>query len=269
MIEKLFENHLAKWSMYRLEKFSNIHHGETCYIFGDGPSLKWFDIKNFSNHPAICCNLLPFHNDFEKLDVKYCLMMEPWIFAPKIIQPNIRYVTEFREIAKLYLRKLKAYPEKQFFVHISNYFNLRGSNINYTYRFLPRIGNKTDKLLQLIKPFSGSFYGALTLAYFMGFSKAYLIGHDAWTIQPSRNRHWYEKGEGDLFEPKNFAFDLLDIISNKMQLFTITNDGDSCNVKAISYQTFCRKPPLYKENTQLLHRELLDVLATYPEYNIR
>ena len=31
--------------MLNINKFHNIHEGETCYIFGDGPSIKYFDLK--------------------------------------------------------------------------------------------------------------------------------------------------------------------------------------------------------------------------------
>lgn len=51
--------------MFNLEKYKDIHKGETCYIFGDGPSIKWFDLSKFSDHIGISCGVIPFHNDFE------------------------------------------------------------------------------------------------------------------------------------------------------------------------------------------------------------
>lgn len=39
-------------------------------FFGDGPSVKWFDLVSLGNHPAICVDLFPFHEDFDKLNVR-------------------------------------------------------------------------------------------------------------------------------------------------------------------------------------------------------
>ncbi|MBU3564449.1 hypothetical protein [Polynucleobacter sp. MWH-HuK1] len=251
-----------------LKRFSNLHKGKTCYIFGDGPSIKWFNLSEFSNHPAICCGQIPFHKDFHKLDVKYILITEPWLFVPKLFQPNITYLHQLVHIANEYKNLIVSTPEKEFFVSLSNRFALTGKNIHYVYRGLPQIRNKTDALLGNFDLFGGSFHAALSLAYYMGFKKAYLIGFDGWTIQPARALRWYELGPGEFFEPTNFALDFLRALRPEIDIYTISKDGESCNVKNISYESFTGKAPKYSENHELLTNRHLNILATFPEYKI-
>jgi hypothetical protein len=250
----------------RLEKFNNIHEGETCYIFGDGPSIKWFDLNEFRDHPAICCGMIPFHKDFAKLNAKYYVLIEPWLFVSKILQPKILH--DLRQIAAEYKKCIDILRDKEIFINLSNIFSMSGANINYVYQKLPKPRNRTDQLVNQLDCFGGSFHASLTLAYYLGFKKIYLVGFDAWTIQPARALHWYELGDGEFFNTTNFASEFLELLKSTIDIYTISKDGQSCNVKNISYETYTRKTPAYKENHELLSERSLHVLATYPKYKI-
>jgi len=250
------------------EKFSDKHKGETCYIIGDGPSVKWFDLTSFGDHPVICCGLLPFHKEFNQLDVRYCTMIEPWLFVPKYFRPNVQTITQYRKISKEYESIITNNPDIQFFMHPSNYFALSGENVNFMFKELPKSRNKTDDLLRQFDCFGGSFHAALTLAYYLGFKKIYLVGFDAWTIQPARNLHWYEFGEGVFFEPTNFATEFLNTLKTQLEICTISLDGNSRNVDCISYAAYTGKSPVFRENYEIIDTHHLNVLATYPGYRI-
>ena len=53
--------------IFNLNLFEDRHKGETCYILGDGPSLKEFDYNALRGYPSICCGMQAFHKDFIKL----------------------------------------------------------------------------------------------------------------------------------------------------------------------------------------------------------
>lgn len=250
-------------TLSRIEKFRNIHKGETCYIFGDGPSIKWFDLGQFQDYPAICGNAIAFHKDFAKLNARYYLIVEPWLFCPSWMQRR-QILRDYKIIADEFRSIIISNQDIQFFLHLSNYFSVSGANVNYVFRGLPKNINKTDELLMEFDLFGGSFHAELILAYYLGFSKIYLVGFDAWTIQPARNLHWYEYGEGILFEPTNFATDFLNILKSECEIYTISMDGDSQNVTNISYENYTGKPPTFKENFQLMEQRYLDILATCP-----
>ena len=45
-------------------KFKDVHKGESCYIFGNGSSLKYYDLKLFNEKASIGCGALFMHKDF-------------------------------------------------------------------------------------------------------------------------------------------------------------------------------------------------------------
>lgn len=260
-------NHIAaKILTPGLKKFSNLHKGETCYIFGDGPSIKWFDLRLLNDHPAICCGMIPFHKDFNKLDVKYAALVAPWLFVPKIFQPKIYH--PYRMIASEYEKFIFCNLDKEFFVSLTNFFSLSGKNINYVFRGLPDNRNRTDEALSHYELFGGSFHATLALAYYLGFYKVYLVGFDAWTIRPQRNIRFYEFGMGDAIDSAPYTDELLEIFKSEMDICTISFDGSSGNLKNIKYKDYTGKVPVYKENNAIMSTHYLNILDSYPGYRI-
>lgn len=271
-IEKYLEEKLGWFVNRRLKKFRGIHQGESCYIFGDGPSISWFDLKYFNNYPAICSGLLPFHNDFGSLDVKYCLMIEPRLFLPKFLQNGSKHNILYESITKEYRTFVIKRRDINIFVHLTNFLSLLGCNVNYVFRGIPKDESESGRLLDKINLFEGSFHASLTLAYYLGFTKIYLVGFDGWVIHPSRpSGHWYEFG--DQSKSKNvlivdLATDFLDIIGLSCEVSTIAVDGDSRNVRYIEYESYTGRTPIYRENYELLDQSAMRLLATYPGYNM-
>ena len=253
--------------MFNLNKYKDIHKGETCYIFGDGPSIKWFDLTKFSDHIGISCGTIPFHNDFEKLNVKYHMLVEPWFYCPAWVQPH-QSLKDYKVLSSAHRNFMCQNKDIEFFINLSNFPWVFGSNINYVHRKLITRNSKLHKIKTIQNPFSGSFHATLSLAYLMGFSKVYLVGFDGWTIQPSRTKRWFELGKGEYFTATNFAFDFLGIVKNQIDIYTISLDGKSCNVKNINYEQYTNKKADFKENHQLLSKEYLNILDTFPEYEI-
>jgi|SaaInlStandDraft_7_1057024.scaffolds.fasta_scaffold08910_4 hypothetical protein len=253
--------------MFNIDKYKDIHKGETCYIFGDGPSIKWFDMSKFNDHIGISCGVIPFHNDFSKLNIKYSMIVEPWYFCPTRLQSS-QHNKEHKKVSEAHRVFMNSNKNIEFFINLSNFPWEIGKNINYVHRALVDKKSKLHKVKEINDPFGGSFHATLSLAYLMGFSKVYLVGFDAWTIQPSRTLRWYELGEGEFFEATNFADKLLNVIKENIDVYTISKDGNSCNVKNISYKKFTNQEPEFKENYQLLSSQYLDILNTCPDYKI-
>jgi len=253
--------------MFNLNKYKDIHKGETCYIFGDGPSIKWFDLTKFSDHIGISCGTIPFHNDFEKLNVKYHMLVEPWFYCPAWVQPH-QYLKDYKVLSSAHRNFMCQNKDIEFFINLSNFPWVFGLNINFVHNIMVGKKHRLGAIKEAGGVFNGSFHATLSLAYLMGFSKVYLIGFDAWTIQPARTLRWYELGEGEFFEATNFADKLLNVIKENIDVCTISKDGNSCNVKNISYKKYTNQEPEFKENYQLLSNQYLDILDTYPEYKI-
>ena len=45
----------------KLMKYKNIHRGDSCYIIGDGSSLKWFDFECFTDLITIAVHKVGIH----------------------------------------------------------------------------------------------------------------------------------------------------------------------------------------------------------------
>ena len=110
MKNNLLKNLLAELAnplLSKIHRFKDIHKGTSCYLMGDGISIKWFDLTVFSDKIVLPCGFIPFHNDFNRLDVKYLLLLEPFWFYPLVStsSPPIKLISnkiqiEYRNIIK-------------------------------------------------------------------------------------------------------------------------------------------------------------------------
>ena len=62
-------NFSARPILKRIQRFKDIHRGESCYLFGDGTSIKYFDLNKFTDKISIPCGFLLFHNDIYGLNI--------------------------------------------------------------------------------------------------------------------------------------------------------------------------------------------------------
>lgn len=64
MLLKIFSKTVKK-----NEKYKNIHKGESCYIFGNGCSLKYYDLRKFNDRVSIGCNSLFSHKNVKDINL--------------------------------------------------------------------------------------------------------------------------------------------------------------------------------------------------------
>jgi len=261
----------------RLKIFKEIHKGDECYIFGGGVSIKWFDLNCFNNKKSIAVNYLPFHNDFENLKVKYCILSEPFWFLPfeKVVKALsikkgfpwsiINYIPNHTQ--KVYREKILKNNNKHFFINLSNAFFLRRKNVTFLFDNIPDSEFFDICISKGINAYHGSFRTSISLAIHMGFSKAYLVGFD-YTHTPSRVSHWFEKGVGWDYEVENYNEDFFLIARKFIEIITVTIEGKSNILPSITYNELTGKQPKYRENNELVETNTLKILSTFPGYKI-
>ena len=253
--------------MINLNKFYNIHKGETCYIFGDGPSIKHFDLSRFDDYIGISCGNQIFHKDFNKLNVKYYTVPEPWLFCNKIFQRH-KFLQDFKPLTNHLKNKMIINKQIDFFINLSNFGSCHDSNIYFIHRYLTKFSSVFSKFKN-IDPFQGSFYSSLSLAYFMGFSKIYVIGHDAWSIRKTSSQRWYEFGEGVTSKSQSFKKDkYIEQLEKEIDISSIIIDKNSMNFKSHTYKEFTGLKPSFQENNELTSLDNLKVFDTYPGYKV-
>ena len=269
-LSSILKNNLLKISqreLSKIHKYKNIHKGESCYFFGNGVSLKWFDLKKFSNKISIGASHLPFHKEFEVLNAKYLVLTEPFWFYPGWFTKNFSSSVSQPMLSKEYRKILRNNSDTQFFLNLSNYPVIREKNVTFIFRDIvdPRL--PSDFIAKRISCFDGSLRVAILLAIYMGFEHIDLVGCD-YTHIPARNLHWYEKGEGFFQTHENYEKDFFEIAKEFIDITTITLDGISDFVKAQTYKEFTGSDPIFRENTELLDEKSMKVLNTWHDYSI-
>lgn len=259
---------IARPALTKVHRYKDVHRGESCYLMGDGVSLKWFDLAAFTDKTTIPCAYTPLHKDFSQLHVDYMLLIEPWWFFPCVRTTNTPIRIIRNEVQKLYRKEaILRYPDVEFFVNLSNFPILRQPNITYLYRDIYDDRLPKDFITRRIDSFAGSLRASVMMAIYMGFDHCFLVGMD-YTHVPSRSKHWYEKGRGVLLPQPGHNREFFEIAKEYIDITTITIDGASDCIDSVTYKDHTGRDPEFRENTELLDERYLNVLASWPGYKI-
>ena len=258
---------LSKGILARNKQFKNLHAGESCYIFGNGISLKEMDLSKFNDKISIGCNFIWLHNEFDSLNVKYYCEIEPFKYYP-IWKSRSSGRMEWNPLASLQKKVQKNYPDIFFFTSLSNIFAIHGRNVHYLHHFdIKEFSRESFQMDQMLY-YRGSLHVMIGMAIYMGFKSAYLVGCD-YTHSPQQALHFYEKGRGKINFDDNFNADYFKIAQERIGLTTITSAGSSSKtLKYINYSDYTGAEPLFRENTELVKKEYLDILTAWPDYKI-
>ena len=249
----------TKRVLERNTQFKNRHAGETCYIVGNGPSLKNMELSVFSDHISIGLNLLCLHNDYRLLNIPYHVLAEPFFFYPYVKNPFIdRYQPNV--LGRLFLQAMSRHPDIALFTSLSNIFGPRSNNTYYLYHFGHRQPDKS--FFQMNTQFScmaGSFYAGVGLAINMGFKKAILVGCD-YLLSPSSIGHFY--GVSSIISPgqDNIYADLLRECMGLIELQVITDGGISLLLPYQDYESFTGEKMRRRSNVDIVAPEYLKLL---------
>lgn len=245
---------LAKKIIERNSKFKNIHKGESCYLFGNGASIKYFNLQHFNNKIAIACNSLFLHRDFCKVNVKYYFEGQPFGYYPYWKNPYGNKIQK-NPTGIFYQGDKLLNDGISFFCNLSNYFGINGDDVYYGYRFGKLFDNFSNCKLDgsFTSMFSG-LGGMLGLAIFMGFEDITLVGCD-YSFFPQSIGHFYEYGRFPDTHNKNPV--------NKNILLNAMKYANICTVTPcegyrghitphISYKELTGDEPKYRENNEIL-----------------
>jgi len=252
----------------RNNKFNNKYYGQEAYLFGDGTSIKYFDLKYFSDKLSIPISYTHFHKNAGLLNICFSIINEPFYFYPYFKLPFPPYTYWKNDIQKLYRRFRRLKPDVPFFTNISNLPVFLGKQ-NY-FLFDDLINSEFTKELKQngLKPFDGSVRTGIVLAHYFGFRKLYLVGFD-YTHNPSVALHFYEKGKGQVVELGDHNLLFFQIAKRYIDCITITtNNSQSKYLDSISYTEFTKAELNYQENYEIVDSDILYTLNSWPDYKI-
>jgi hypothetical protein len=267
-IKKYFLKPIFYTILKRNIKFKDKYIGKEAYLFGDGISIKYFDLNYFSDKPSIPISYINYHKQSSCLNICFSVINEPFLFYPyfKLPIPPYTYMRNYPQIMFKKFRRLL--PNTPFFTNISNFPFFLGKN-NY-YLFDDLIGSDFTKELKLngMKPFEGSVRTGIILAHYFGFKKIYMLGFD-YTHNPSVADHFYEKGHGQIVDLGDHNRLFFQIAKKYIDCVTITtNENKSNYLNSISYKEFTGAELQFKENIEIVDKSVLDTISVWPLHNI-
>jgi len=251
----------------RNSQFKNLHKGQSCYIFGDGVSLKDMSLECFGDKIAFGSNFLCLHNDFSKLNVKYYSAPAPFWFYPFWTDHRTKKM-KINNLSLMQRKFMKQNKHINFFINLSNAPLLMGRNIYYFHHFGSRhpINEDFDMCGKFF--YDGALNSLISMAIYMGFTKAHLVGCD-YTHSPQRILHFYEKGRGKIQYNDEYNKDYFNFAKKSIKLKTITNlSSHSKCLEYISYDNFTGHNELYKENNEIVNYSKLKTLNGWEDYKV-
>jgi len=255
-IKNKFLNHFKSiiyitfiFDLMKIRKLKNIHKGEKVYIVADSAELRFFDLKKFDDAPMICFNFSWLIDDiYYRKSPLYAHYIEPYFFTCK---------SKLSRDTRKYLTKRIKNGNLTFFTSLSNRFSLNGKNIFHLFQKIP-----FDKLTKSLYEDENNFMlwsgsTAISLAVFMGFKEAFLIGFS--NHSNSYVEHWYSKNL-TLQSPNLVNYlrnDLLykfyfDKFTKYIEMRSIlTSDVEDCYLEYVIYKDITFTDPSYKKNSEM------------------
>ena len=242
-------------NQFFMRKMTEMHNSESgsCYIFGNGSSLKNLDFEQFNDLPSIGCNLLFLHSDVSKLNLNYYTFLDP------IKSMGINHAL----FSKRFTCFIKKNPNTAFFVSPFDKFKLNGRNINYLAPLSDDWpGNSNPALGRMLnrsnEPLAGSLRAQILLAVYLGFERLILVGHD-YTLSPTKSGHFYENNVDEFVDLSEWNIDFLFEISKIVDIITIGIESGSkvlpyeeVGIRMRSFNKSVRNIPISQEDLQLL-----------------
>ena len=264
----MLKNFLFKKILSKNSRLHNLYKKETCYIFGNGYSLKYINLKKFEKKYSFTTGLNYLHKDFKFLNVVGDFHLHPGIFSPIWRHPYTKKISVLNKTRKFLNDTNRIQKNTNFFTSIYNFPFIKNSkNIFYLHNYgfnidLTRVSPTSEFSLM-----SGSIFAMIGISAYMGFKNIIFVGMDYLSTNP-KHGHFYEHGIRDYqvdvsnftkntklvtdFYEKNYncKFSYLSLKNSKSNLF-----------ENINYTNEFSDKEVYRENTELIDEKILNRLS--------
>jgi len=248
-------------------KFKDIHKGETCMIFGNAGSLKYYDFSALPKIPSIGCSYSLTDNRTKDLNMQYCVTSDPYLLYP--IRHNKTYKKFQRNLIEPIMRKLILKNKgTTFFISLTNYFGFFRipENLNFFYHF----GDKTSTSCDLGGKFAvskGALHIMIGVAKYLGFSKAILLGCD-YLGSPKLEGHFYADVAPFIGVDDKGYREGVKRIADGIEILCIFPKGiKSIDFKSASFEEYFNSPEIYRENHKFIDPEYLKMMRKCLPYD--
>lgn len=144
---------------WRIAELKNSHAGQRCFIVGNGPSLRPEDLDRLKNEVTFASNKI--YKIFDKTTWRPTYYMA---VDDVVVKQNFADINVMREPTKFTLNHLKGYLEAEIYFNNNLYNDQKGSF--------------SDNIMESMYSSGSVSFHMLQIAFHMGFSEVYLLGHD-------------------------------------------------------------------------------------------
>jgi hypothetical protein len=254
------------WSLQKFRvrenlKFKDLHKGQTCLIFGNGASLKYYDFNAIPDDLiAITCTFSLVDKRLKKKNVKYNIFSEPYIMYPMVFNDYTHKVQK-NPMRKIFRKLISENKQVNFFSSITNslgYF-LKPSNVHYWHHFGLKDFSSND-LAGKFSTCSTALDNMIGLSRYLGFSKALILGCD-YMCNPKMEGHFYADkipvfGKEDLESQKRIRKSVRDL-----DVLVICPKGVSSNeFPSISFEEYFKAEEYYQTNKEIIDIDNLKLM---------
>ena len=244
-----------------------------CYIFGNGSSIKKYDLSKFSNKIIFSCGWLFLHKDYKCLNILADFEMHPGIFFP-IWKNEYNKRFEFNRINYIFKKRERILKTKYFFTSLVNLPGLiRYKNVYYLYHFgKKKFDHNYISPLSEFSLMENSLFAMIGIASYMGFKNINLVGMD-YLLNTPVSGHFYEKNEIITTNSENvkkrneYFFNFYSKVANFK--LVVSSKDETSFLDTTEYKTLIGENNKNYTNKDIIDKSDLELLdKTNVKYNI-
>jgi len=241
-------------------QYKNIHKGETCMIFGNGGSLKYFDFTALPKIPAIACNFSPIDKRMKNVDFKYWVLADSYPFLPFYYH---KLTHSFRENFFI-MKGRRLFTENKDKIIFSSITGLYGYKKDFgKIVYFNHYGDKKSLSYDLAGNFSvssGSLHAMIGVAKYLGFAKAIVLGCD-YLGTPKLEGHFYSDSVPRFGEDApDYALSVKPV-TDGIEILTIFPKSITCPLfPSASFEDYFGSKEKYQENREIIDEDYMRLL---------
>lgn len=250
-------------------EFKDIHKGETCFIFGNGGSLMFYDFSAIPRDIAVIgCNFGLLDSRLRHLNLKYYIWPDSYTLYP-VVYNDYLDTLQLNYMPKLIRKFISSSPAVTFFTSITNSFAFlkKPANVRYWHHFGQADSSSVD-LAGVFSTCTCALDQMIGIARYMGFSKALLLGCD-YLGTPKMEGHFYANKEPVFGKDDPEYGERVKKSVGDLDIQMICPKGVSSQVfPSVQFEEYFRAHEVYQTNREIIDEDYVKVLKKMAEKTI-
>lgn len=241
------------------EDFRGLHSGETCYIFANGGSLRFYDISALRADLTFCCSFSLIDSRMQSLLPDYNFITDSYLLYPFVFNtyPFVRKLQK-NEFGSILKGAALSADKTHTFCNVTNCYAIGNKkNVSFFHHYGERDGDSFD-LASKFSTSGSALEIMIGAARFMGVKKCYLFGCDYLYDRPMLG-HFYSDYEPFYGEPMLEYRKRFQLLQNDIEITVVRPKETTCSdFKSTTYEDEFGISKQYVENADIVDGEVLD-----------